>query len=416
MGTVYQASDLATGRPIAVKLLHPFLASGSGLARFRREAYAATSFRHQNIVEVREFGVAADGTAFIVMELLEGEDLRQVMRRGRLSIVQAARTVVDVAHGLAIAHRNGIVHRDLKPENIFVCRPDADRELAKILDFGIAKLPAGEGGATTATGVALGTPHYMAPEQARGAKTVDHRADIYALGVILYEALTRRKPHQGASYNAILFNILHTPPEPLRKLCPELPGALFDLVERAMAYAPRDRFSSADEVAAALRPFANDQFELAAAHPSAVGSEAALGLAGWEETPPAAITAPVDRPPLRSLALRRWLTGAAFASLLTLGVLGSLAWQSPQPVILPADQLSPPRNLLTASVSLGRAAPSGPPPGVKPEESPRLRPRHRPRKPTRHTKSQRETAAKPGPGMPTPAIDRINPYDVAQRR
>jgi eukaryotic-like serine/threonine-protein kinase len=421
MGTVYEAQDLATEEPVAVKLLHPFLAAGPGLARFRREAEAAANLRHENVVTVREFGVAEDGTAYIVMELLEGEDLRHVMGRGRLSAVQAAQTLVEATHGLAIAHRTGIVHRDLKPENIFVCRLDGDKLRAKILDFGIAKLPSGDRDSQhTATGVALGTPHYMAPEQARGAKNIDRRVDLYALGVILYEALSGRKPHRGSSYNAILFNILHTAPEPLRKLRPDLPGPLCDVVERAMAYAPDDRFASAEALIAALAPFADGTVDLAAVQTAPVTSPR-VGLAGSEVTPAAVITGPVELPARDRLAARRWVMRGAVVS--TLGLIAAFAWFGQKPVSRSRDDspAPPPAASARATAPLAPAPVVATPvadlPSVTADAPPQRPP---PRRPARRSSPGAIPLppSPPGPtaAAPTPDIDRVNPYNDAQQR
>jgi eukaryotic-like serine/threonine-protein kinase len=418
MGSVYQAEDLASGEPVAVKLLHPFLAAGPGLARFRREAEAAASFRHENVVAMREFRVAEDGSAYIVMELLEGEDLRQVMKRGTLSVVQAAQTLLDATHGLAIAHSNGIVHRDLKPENIFVCRLDGEQRRAKILDFGIAKLPAADGESNTATGVALGTPHYMAPEQARGAKNIDRRVDLYALGVILYESLSGRKPHRGSSYNAILFNILHTAPEPLRKLRPDLPGLLCDVVERAMAYAPGDRFASAEALIAALRPFADGTVDLGAAEAVAVASPSA-GLAGSEVTPAALITGPVELSAEKRSAARRWVIGAAVASTLGL-IVAAGTWYDRRPVVRTAEN-SPAQTAAPITAPVAPAPMASPPVAVQPsliQVAPPPRPpsRRLARKPSSVAIAQQQRPPEPVAAAPNPDIDRVNPYDNAPER
>jgi hypothetical protein len=412
MGTVYEASDVGTGRPVAVKLLHPFLAAGSGLTRFQREAQAAANVRHDNIVAVHEFGVAADGTAFIVMELLEGEDLRHSMRQGPLPVTSAAHTIAQAARGLAVAHRSGIVHRDLKPENIFICRNGGERGLAKVLDFGIAKLPSGDPGATTtATGVALGTPHYMAPEQARGAKDIDHRIDLYALGVILYEALSGRKPHGGASYNAILFNILHTPPEPLRKLCPDLPASVCDVVERAMAYAPRDRFASAEDLVASLEPLAEGRFVVASAQWAPAGAPV-IGLAGSEATPAAAITGPVDIGGSRRSTARRWAIGLALATAVGLGALAAVRWRA-----TPAVETRPAEPSAFASRPVAEPAavttPANPSIAIKRDDPPPRAPRRVARTPAAPP-SPRLAAENPTTPDPAPDIDRVNPYHDSQ--
>jgi eukaryotic-like serine/threonine-protein kinase len=412
MGTVYRAQDLASGEPVAVKLLHPFLAAGPGLARFRREAEAVANFHHENVVTVREFGLAEDGSAYIVMELLEGEDLRQVMRRGRLSAAEAVQMLVEATNGLAAAHRAGIVHRDLKPENIFVCRLDDEKRRAKILDFGIAKLPATDRDSNTATGVALGTPHYMAPEQARGAKDIDRRVDLYALGVILYECLTGQKPHRGSSYNAILFNILHTAPEPLRKLRLDLPGPLCDVVERAMAYARDDRFSSAEALIAALGPFTNGTVDLGASEAAAVVSPS-VGLAGSEVTPAALITGPLELSTGKWMAARRWVRRGTVVS--TLGLIAAVAWYQRKSVVPSTDDLPAPRTV-TAPAPVAPAPPAVPIAATAGESPARPAPRRLARKPSSTAISQPQRPPDPAVAAPTLDIDRVNPYHDAEER
>jgi eukaryotic-like serine/threonine-protein kinase len=432
MGTVYQAEDLASGQPVAVKVLHPFLAAGGGLTRFRREAEAAANLQHENIVTVREFGVASDGTAFIVMELLEGEDLRQLMRRGQLSVRATAGIVADATRGLAAAHRAGIVHRDLKPENIFVRgRDGTSARPAKILDFGIAKIRSTERDSTTATGVALGTPHYMAPEQARGERNIDHRVDLYALGVILYEALSGRKPHRGSSYNAILFNILHTAPEPLRRMRPDLPGSLCDVVERAMAYTPSDRFSSAEAIVASLTPFANGAADLGEAARLTFSSPA-FGLAGSELTSPSTLTPPTNVPPRRRSPSLRWLVGAGLTALLALGLSPGLFGEK-RPSSAPAASGGPATRQadLTPRTTETRFAPalradargSSSSPATTASDLPAAATEKGPppprsiRRPSRRRSPLERSAPEPrlerAAPTPVPDIDRVNPYHTA---
>ncbi len=200
MGEVYEAQHSSIGRRFAIKFLHPLLAGNSEVvARFQREAQAAGGLENENIAAVVDIGTADDGAPYLVMEYLEGEDLAHLLvRGGPLPVPRAAYIIIQACRGLAAAHSRGIVHRDLKPENLFICKRNDGSDLVKVLDFGIAKLHTGRPGTgLTQTGTTMGTPFYMSLEQARGAKEVDHRTDIYALGVILYEILSGTKPHPG---------------------------------------------------------------------------------------------------------------------------------------------------------------------------------------------------------------------------
>jgi serine/threonine-protein kinase len=194
----------------------------------------------------------------LVMEYLDGEDLAHLLvRGGPLPVPRAAYIIIQACRGLAAAHARGIVHRDLKPENLFICKRNDGSDLVKVLDFGIAKLHTGPvGTGLTQTGTTMGTPFYMSLEQARGAKEVDHRTDIYALGVILYEILSGTKPHPGESYNEILYHVISKEPAPLDGTRPGLPPGLSAVVHRAMAREVEDRYASAADLTAALIPFA----------------------------------------------------------------------------------------------------------------------------------------------------------------
>jgi tRNA A-37 threonylcarbamoyl transferase component Bud32 len=282
MGEVYEARHVVVGRRFAIKFLHPGIASGNDAnARFLREAQAAGALDNEHIAAVVDFDRADDGAPFLVMEYLHGETLATTLRReGVLPVPRALGILLQACDGLAAAHEAGIVHRDLKPDNLFlVARPDAS-ELLKIVDFGVAKLVSGEPNAgDTQSGAVLGTPLYMAPEQARGEKTVDFRVDIHALGVIAYELLSGERPHPGDGYNAILAHILTRPARPLRELCPDVPDGLRRVIERAMAFEPSARHESAADLSRALAPFAGRevtsraaQFDLRRANDVKVGA------------------------------------------------------------------------------------------------------------------------------------------------
>ena len=259
MGTVYEARHEVIGQRFAIKFMHPELAERPEvLARFKREAQAAGALENENIAAVTDFGVAEDGAPYIVMEFLQGEDVAGLLTRlGALPVPRAVYAIIQACRGLEAAHAQGIIHRDLKPENLFVTKRGDGSDLIKVLDFGIAKLRVGgDSASSTRTGMTLGTPYYMPPEQARGQKDIDQRADIYALGVILYELLSGQKPHNGDGYNAIMYQILTQAPTRIETLRPNLPQGLADVVHKAMAFEPNDRFQRASEFASVLAPFA----------------------------------------------------------------------------------------------------------------------------------------------------------------
>jgi serine/threonine-protein kinase len=254
MGTVYRAQHTLLERAAAIKLLRPQLTANDELVdRFFREARAASAIQHPGIIEVYDFGFA-EGRAYLVMEFLEGQPLGERLRTrgGRLGEVEAAQIARGIASALTAAHAKGIIHRDLKPDNVFLVRdPDLPSgERPKLLDFGIAKLV--DGGATkTQTGALIGTPLYMAPEQARAAATIDARADLYSLGCILYELLVGEPPFVATGAGEIIAMHMFTPPQPPSQrvfVSRELEAIVMRLLDKD----PRARFPSASEVAEAL--------------------------------------------------------------------------------------------------------------------------------------------------------------------
>ena len=255
MGSVYEAErlDLAQMR-VAIKVLHPSVGARSDLVmRFRREAETVAAIDHPNIVRILDFQSPPNEPAFLVMERLHGEPLGDaIAKEGRFTGERAAFVASQVLSALSAAHAANVVHRDLKPDNVFLTIMSGLRDIVKLLDFGVAKLMnARNNEKLTQTGSVLGTPAYMAPEQARGA-SVDHRSDIYAVGCMMYEALTGRAPFVADNYNALLFEIQKTTPTPLDVLRPDLDPALASVVRRAMAKSPSERFQTADAMEAAL--------------------------------------------------------------------------------------------------------------------------------------------------------------------
>jgi serine/threonine-protein kinase len=255
MGEVYEARHVVLGRRFAVKLLHPELTrSHRMLHRFSREALEASRLESDHVVSVFDCGHTSVGTPYYVMELLHGEDLRHLLKRdGTLAVSRAVRIAVDLCRGLEAAHDRSLVHRDLKPENVFITQSDVGREVAKILDFGVVLV---RGSApTTQAGTLIGTLRYMSPEQVRGDSRVDARADIYALGVILYECLVGEAPYQGRSSEELLFQVMNHAPRPVRELRPEIPAGLEAVITRALDRDPQSRHSSALELSEALVPY-----------------------------------------------------------------------------------------------------------------------------------------------------------------
>ncbi len=297
MGAVYTAVHTLLGRRAAVKVLLAELSRNQDLVqRFFNEARAATAIKHPSIVEIYDFGWAPDGSAFIVMELMEGESLAtRLARHGRLPVAGAITIARQIANALAAAHRAGIVHRDLKPDNVFLVSDIevVGGERVKLLDFGIAKLaPAGGAPSRTSTGAIMGTPLYMSPEQCEGARHVDHRTDLYALGCILFEMLAGRPPFQSEGVGGLIGAHLHLAPPALRALVPDAPAEIEAIIARLLAKAPGDRHASADEVAAALSQVTATSAQVAAAPSAAMTpSLAAMTPAPAAMTPSPALPA-----------------------------------------------------------------------------------------------------------------------------
>ena len=264
MGAIWRAEHQVLSAPVAVKILARDVAdSDETAARFIREAKAAASLRSPHVVQTMDYGVE-DGLPFIVMELMEGETLRQRLKtRKILEPVETARIVTHVARAMTRAHEAGIVHRDLKPENIFLVRNE-DAEIAKVLDFGVAKVEAatlGPDGTKTRTGSLLGTPYYMSPEQAQGNKEVDHRSDLWSLGVIAFECLTGKRPFTSDALGDLVLAICIRP-IPVPSEHATVPAGFDDWFAKATARDPEARFQSAREMADAFRECLGEEYRL----------------------------------------------------------------------------------------------------------------------------------------------------------
>jgi len=255
MGTVWLAEHAMLGRRAAIKLLHPmFTARPDIVTRFFNEARAATAISDPGIVQIFDFGHHVDGTAYIAMEMLEGEPLdKRLGRLGRLPIADALRVMRQVASTLGVAHQRGIVHRDLKPENIFLVRdPEViGGERAKVLDFGIAKLT-GDQNVKTSTSAVMGTPAYMSPEQCRGAGQVDQRSDVYALGCMMFALISGAPPFDVEGAGEIIAMHLREPAPALSSRVYGIPPELEAIVQHCLAKDPAYRYASGTELAAAI--------------------------------------------------------------------------------------------------------------------------------------------------------------------
>jgi len=290
MGEVYRARDSRLGRDVAIKVLPPLLSADSErLRRFEQEARAAAALNHPNILAVFQMGTY-EGAPYLVSELLEGETLREPIRRGRLAVRKAIDYGVQIARGLAAAHEKGIVHRDLKPENLFVTKDGR----VKILDFGLAKLTQPQSGSEhdaptltegTEAGVVMGTVGYMSPEQVRG-QTADHRADIFAFGAILYEMLAGKRAFQKPTSPETMTAILNEDPPGISQVAADIPPALQRVVHRCLEKNPEQRFQSASDLAFALNALSESG---GSAYPATAAKAATGAGRRWKVIVPAAL-------------------------------------------------------------------------------------------------------------------------------
>jgi serine/threonine-protein kinase len=249
MGTVYLCEHAVLERRFAVKVLRADLAADAELVdRFRNEAIAASRIGQENVVDVVDFGADEDGSLYYVMEALDGRSLGAVIRdEGPLPVLRALDLLEQICRALAAAHARGVVHRDVKPDNVFLVRKPDGREHAKVIDFGISQVP-GAGERITRAGAIIGTPEYMAPEQASGA-VIDHRADVYAAGVLAFEMLTGQLPLEAATPLATIAAHRTLTPDPPSWRVAGVPPEVDALVLRALAKRPADRYATMDELA-----------------------------------------------------------------------------------------------------------------------------------------------------------------------
>jgi eukaryotic-like serine/threonine-protein kinase len=264
MGAVARAMHLVRKAPVALKFMSPAVTNVSGsVDRFVNEAVAASALKSNHVVQVFDVGTLPTGAPYLVLELLDGQDAAQLVEKEPkgLDVPRAVHIVIQVLRALEVAHAAGIIHRDLKPSNCFLVSQDGDPEFVKLLDFGISKITREGEASLTQTNTALGTPLYMSPEQARSARNVDFRTDIYSAGVILYELLCGTPPHlsEGGEVTEVLFRLFTTEAPPITDLRPSLPAGLAAVVHKALARDPAARFASAREFAEALVPYCDDR-------------------------------------------------------------------------------------------------------------------------------------------------------------
>jgi serine/threonine protein kinase len=272
MGLVYRVKHTRLNRTLAMKVLRPQNTSDPEvLARFQREAESASAIGNEHIVDISDFGELGDGSTYFIMECLDGLDLIDAIDDvDRMPDERALRIAAQVCNALGAAHDVGITHRDLKPENVFLIKRDGTEDFVKVLDFGIAKV-SNASDRLTRDGAVLGTPHYMSPEQCEG-RGVDHRTDIYAVGVLLYEMVTGYVPHDADTMMGILTKHMYEKPVPPRKRGSSISDALERLIMRCLEKQPEDRYQTMDDLAANL--------ELLRSGLQPVTTKARLGAAG----------------------------------------------------------------------------------------------------------------------------------------
>jgi serine/threonine-protein kinase len=450
MGAVYLAEHPFMGRKAAIKVLRPELAQDPALVeRFMNEARAANAIHHPNIIDIIDVGLLPSGIPYMMMEFLEGESLARRIERGRLPVAEAVDVATQTAWALQAAHAKEIVHRDLKPDNLFLV-PDDGRPFGarvKVLDFGIAKLR-GElsgGGAKTQTGSVMGTPPYMSPEQCRGlTEEIDHRTDIYALGIILYEMLVGAPPFMSAGWGDVVLMHVTKPVPPPREKNPAVSAELQAVILKALAKLSADRWASMDELDAALRKsigapsrgfgsgFKTGGAATAAEAGAASGivrTPTTLGSASGELVPDDGEVTAVSRSP-------RWRRpvllggGAALAALIAVLALGgrreplavptgaatlaapaAAAPLPPRPAVAAPPVAAPPPVELTPPQPIPSAAAIAEPTPAQAAEHPKLRAHKRDAHVAKKTASATPVVAAPPVAAPAPAPPRSRPVE-----
>jgi serine/threonine-protein kinase len=328
MAEVYAAVNVRTERRVALKWILPILAKNREvMLRFRREALAAGRIVHPNVVAIFDV-VEHQRSACMVMELLDGEMLSdRLVRLGPMPFVEAVAIILPAMRGVAAAHAQKVIHRDLKPHNIFLCLDSAGSICeVKVLDFGVSKLAvvdAATAGDITLSGNVVGTPEYMAPEQVRSGKGVDHRIDIYSLGVVLYEMLAGRTPFANQHFSGLMLEIMQNDPPPLSGFRPDVPRRLAGVIQRAMARDADRRFADVPAFIAALEGVARDDLKMLVGTPP----EGVLTRAGFPRPTPASASQPLEAP-RKKIGNRLPIGAAAFLTLALAGLAAAAWWRS----------------------------------------------------------------------------------------
>jgi serine/threonine-protein kinase len=384
MGTVYEGENTRIARRVAIKVLHAQVAAMADfVARFEREARAVARIGSQHVCDVLDLGDLPNGDRYIVMEYLDGVSFEdRLVEQGKLTPAQLAPIAFELLEGLGTMHVAGVIHRDLKPANVFLSRTSGGRgEMVKILDFGVAKLQplAGEVGSMTQTGTMMGTPLYMSPEQARGARDVAGRTDIYAASVMFYRALTGVLPYNAETLNELLFKIVLEDPKPLRELAPEVDEVFAALVHKGLARELPQRFQSArafqDEIGAWAKTQGRSSLSFAVTHPSEIPPRTPITLpepiaqsAGGLGSPPPGSARDGGRPAASAAAAPgtpiAWSEAApghaSSANLVGATVLTPISSHKPSPVgsVGAAGSAAPSTSTLTSSGSLATSGAS----------------------------------------------------------
>jgi eukaryotic-like serine/threonine-protein kinase len=328
-GSVWAARNELIDRDVALKVMRPEVAEDAiALQRFFNEAKASGRVRSPSIVEILDLGQAEDGSPFLVLELLAGEGLDAKLRRENVIPAELLLELLSgVAHALDLAHASGIVHRDLKPANLFVTKNAAGQSVAKILDFGISKVvdKSSENFSLTRTGTVVGSPAYMSPEQAAGRDDIDGRADIWSLGVVMYEALTGTLPHEAANYNALMVRILTQDCDSVASRKSDLPASVCAIVDACLKREPDQRTSDAGILAKQMEGALR---EMRAQRLQSLGwravNNSATGEALRRVSDPDAVTAPRQMKPrlsVHSVVVIATSTGIAIGVLIVLLVM-----------------------------------------------------------------------------------------------
>ncbi len=417
MGVVVAATHIELDQRVAIKLLRD--ARSEAIARFKREARMLVKLKSQHVARVFDVGALDDDTPYIVMELLEGQDLASLLTaRGRLRVEEAVDYVLEATEAVAEAHVLGMVHRDLKPANVFLARGPGGAETVKVLDFGVSKMLDAKmeaeqtTGGLTNEGVALGSPGYMAPEQMTSSKDVDARADVYSLGAMLYRLVTGQNPYKGNSLVSVLAAMAIDPLPPLKSFVPDAPDGFAAAVERCLAQDREARWPTVAHLAHALAPYGSRR-----GRDSAQQILATLNVAVEPFAATAVRPAMPSAPPIRSSSVpvlapppeadRSWMTPVAAAVFVLAIAVGGIAWyasraRAPEPSVpvtsAPVDTTTaaaapptgvvigasptppePPAQPATAETA---TAPARPPPTARPPSTARPKPR-----PTAHPPS-----------------------------